>query len=83
MNGQVRFGEAYHTGKTTTLKAVKDLANLNQAEILQSLRDELLKGMLFQQALCLLRFGTDEDMRSGYQATLPYSQYACEPRSLF
>lgn len=83
MNGQVRFGEAYHASEAAALKAVEDLAHLHQVEIDQGLRDELLKGMNIQQEAFLLRFGIDEDMRSGYQTILPYSQSACEPRSLF
>lgn len=83
MNGQVRFGEAYHAGEAAALKAVENLAHLHQVEIDQGLRDELLKGMNIQQETFLLRFGIDEDMRSGYQTILPYSQSACEPRSLF
>lgn len=83
MYRQVRLRKTHHAGEAAALKAMKDLANLNQVEINQCLCDESLKSMLVQQVLCLLRFGVDEDMRSGYQTILPYSQYACEPRSLF
>lgn len=83
MNGQVRFREAHHAGETAALKAVKHLTHLHQVEIDQGLHDELLKGWGIQQEAFLPCFGIDEDMRSGYQAILPYSQSACEPRSLF